>query len=345
MLSVGLLALAGCGGGGASGSPSSASVSVYVGDDFSSSYAQVWTTIYHVDASVDGTSWTPVFDSANGMQTNLSSLSSTAQYVGTMSLPPGAYTMARVTVGDHMRLVSSGGAMTDSPIAASNGAASAGKYTFDVAMPVIASSGATATMALDFNLANFRIQAGVVQMAVQQMDPARFNGMAHQGWLSGTVSGLNPGVGFTLNMGMMRSVSVQISSASLVTSQATGLAATLADGQRVDVQGTVDPVTEAIGATSVQVLDGGAMTYAGLQGSVASVDSIAGSFQVVPAWATGFAPAASAVTVQTNGSTAFTTGMMGSGSVTDVTVGKSVMVTGSYDTGSGVVTASRVRIF
>ncbi len=347
LISVGLVALAGCGGGGAiGGTGGNASVGFYVGDAFGDDYSQVWTTLYHVDASVNGSSWKPVFDNPTGMQVNLSALSGTVQFMGAMNMSAGNYTQVRITMADHMKLVATNGTVTSPPVAAPGGNAAGGKYMFAVAMPVNLGSGQMANMALDFKLANFQMLGGVLQMSVQQMDPGRFGGMQHLGWLHGTVSSLNPGVGFLLRMGMMHPLSVQMSASTLVTSESTGQAVTLADGQSVDIQGTVDPSTRVITASSIQVHSAGSgSTYANLEGPVASVNFVGGSFTMSPSWAMNFTPNGSTVTIQTNANTVFTKQMMGAGSLSDVTTSGTVMVTGAYDSGTGIITANRVRIF
>lgn len=346
-LTVGLLALSGCGGGGTSGTlGSNGSVGFYVGDSFAANYSEVWTTIYHVDASVDGTTWKPVFDSASGMQVNLSALSSTAQFMGGMNMAAGNYTVAKVTMADHMKLVATGGAVTNPPVQAPTGTDAAGKYTFTVSMPMSVTPGTMVNMALDFNLANFQMQGGTLVMAVQQMNPTQFAGMQHQGWLHGSVSNLVPGASFSLGMGMMNGVAVLLTPTTLVTSQSSGQSTTLANGQVVEVQGTVNPATHVITATSIQVLDGnGVTTYAGLQGSVATVDALSGSFTMNPGWASGFTPGGTTVTVTTNANTIFTKPIMAVGSFADITQGGTAMVTGTFDSTSGTVTANRVMIF
>ncbi|MBI5706432.1 MAG: DUF4382 domain-containing protein [Armatimonadetes bacterium] len=347
--------IAGCGGGGIGGG---GTVGVFIGDDFGGDYNQVWMTLYRVEASADGTDYQTVFDSTSGTPMNLCTLSNTAQFMGAMSMASGQYTKARVTIGDQFHLVTKvGNVPSDVPVDPTGGTAFGGKFTFTMNMPLSVGMGQMANMAIDFDLAGFQMMGGKVRMSVLPMDSGRFGMMQRRGDLEGTVANLVPGVSFDLTMGggmmmgPMRGVRVLLDASTEIFGE-NGAGATLANGQRVEVQGAMDPAAMTLTANIVRIetAQGGQYDHAGAQGSVDAIDAGALRFTMTPAWTEHFQPGGTSLTVQTDANTVFRTGGMGGGMMggnaafADLAQGAFVMVSGVYDPGTGVLTARRVMI-
>lgn len=86
------------------------------------------------------------------------------------------------------------------------------------------------------------------------------------------------------------------------------------------------------------------MERAGAQGAVSTVNAASASFLLTPTWTEHFQPSGATVTVQTNANMVFTRGiMMGAAAgFSDLVVGSVVMVSGTYDPATGILTAMRV---
>ncbi|MCW3052953.1 MAG: hypothetical protein JWN14_2123 [Chthonomonadales bacterium] len=180
-VAMGLVAtLAGCGGGGSSSTPAvrSASVSVYVTDGFREDFSQVFLTLFKVELS-DGTQFRTVFEDTGGKVINASALNSVAQLLARVSVPEGNYTQARITLGDHITLVSAaGGASTTAPIDDSVGVHSGGKVALSIATTTQVTAGGASKILIDFDLPGFELVSGKVRPHVRGGDDAQFQGSA-----------------------------------------------------------------------------------------------------------------------------------------------------------------------
>ena len=95
-------ALSGCGGGGSPApvTPTgSRQVDVFVTDAFSDDYAQVWVTLFKIEAGQNG-AFTTVYDAAEGKTINVAALKASTQFLSSVTLPDVAYDSLRITFGD-----------------------------------------------------------------------------------------------------------------------------------------------------------------------------------------------------------------------------------------------------
>ena len=87
-----------------------------------------------------------------------------------------------------------------------------------------------------------------------------------------------------------RVTTIALTGTTTISSGQTGAAATLAVGESVIVEGTFDPTTETIAATSVTLNDFTTINHAEAGGTVASVDTTAGTFVLTVLRAEGITP-------------------------------------------------------
>lgn len=350
---AGLFALPGCGGGGGAASGGSSTLGVYVTDAFSDDYSQVWITLFKIEAKTDGGDWQTLFSDTTGKLIDVTSLADTAQLLSSISVPAGNYKQVRVTFGDHISLVpKAGGAAIDAQVADDIGVHAAGQVAITLAATTPVSSAQLSNLVVDFDLASFQLVGGKVRPAAKQGDDNQFHQKKHHAEIEGTVQGLVDGQSFSLLLEGGKVVPVTLTSTTQVFSEHEGTTATLANGQKVEVQGDVDPTTQAITATAVKVEDtpaGGTVDghnendHAQAAGAVASVDS-ATAFTLTLKEAEHFQPTGGTVSVQTNADTKFQLPGHDHPTMADVTAGAQVLVVGTVDPASQTITARFVLI-
>lgn len=347
-----LVCMAGC-GGGSGGSVSSLSASggraalnVYVTDSFSDQYKQVLTTLYKIELTTDGTTYQTVFADAAGRTLDLASLASTAELLSSVTVPTGAYTQARITFGDHITLVSTTGTSTTVPVDTSIGVDANGQIAVTVATPTHVQSNQTNAVYVDFKLAEFKLVGTVLKPSLACGDGTGQMGKQHTGHLEGTVANLNGASSFTLQGPNGGTITVALTGTTTITSGQTGKTITLANGQNVIVDGTFDPATSTLTATSVTLNDYTTVDHARVGGTVASVNSSAQSFVLTVQRGDDIQPTGGTITVQTDANTVF---MKGPGpgqqrSFSDITAGVMADVDGSFNTTTQTLTAKFVGI-
>ncbi len=345
-----LLFLAGCGGGGSSSGPAQiasggrAALNVYVTDDFSSQYKQVLVTLYKIELSTDGTTYQTVFSDTSGRTLDLASLASTAELLGSVTVPTGTYTQARITFGDHITLVSNSGASTSVAVNTSIGTDTNGQIAVVISTPARVQSNQTNTVYVDFKLAEFKLVGSTLTPSITCGGGNGLQGKQFVVHLLGTVTNLNGSTGFTLQLQNNNTVAVALTSTTTLTSGQTGLTVPLANGQNVIVEGTYDPTTSTITATAVILNDYTTIRHAEAEGTVAGVDTAAGSFVLTVERAEGIQPTGGTITVQTSANTYFLKGWNQTGSLTDVTANTRVEVGGTFDTTTQTLTANFVGL-
>ena len=366
-----LCLLPGCGGGaGNTGNlpsviapaSSRAALNVYVTDAFSDQYKQVLVTLYKIELTTDGTNYTTVYSSDAGQTLDLASLASSAQLLASLTVPTGTYTQARITFGDHFTLVTTGGTSASVAVASGIGTASNGQVALVVNTPTKVQANQSNTVFVDFKLAEFQLTGNTLRPSIGcgggQGGPGPgpggpggpggagdgLGGKQRSGHLNGTISNLTGTTSFTLTSGNGRTLTVNLSSATTLTDGQTGGVATLANGQSVIVDGTFDPTTSTVTASSVTLNDYVTVQHARANGTVASLNATATSFALTVLRADNFAPTAGTITVLTNSGTRFGKGMRQSGAFTDVAVSGTVDVSGVFDTTTQTLTASFVGL-
>lgn len=362
-IAMGLTAtLAGCGGGGGGSSSApavrSASVGVYVTDGFREDFSQVFITLFKVELS-DGTQFRTVFEDTGGKVINASALANVSQLLSRLSVPEGSYTQARITLGDHITLVSApGGAGTTAPIDDSVGVHSNGQVALTIATTTQVTAGGASKLVIDFDLPGFELVSGKVRPHVRGGDDSQFQRSEKEAELKGTVSQLTA-QGFDLLLTGGQTTSVRLSTSTSIFSSKAGAATALANGQRVEVKGSVDAATLIVTADSIKVEEagqddhGGQHTGAGAQaeGTVAGVNADTKSFTLTLKEVDGFQPTGGVVTVVTTAATVFERHGQGHGhddsggiGLSAVSVGAKVEAFGTFDSATQTLTAQRVEV-
>ena len=354
--------LTGCGGGGGGSSAApavrSASMAVYVTDGFREDFSQVFITLFKVELS-DGTQFRTVFEDTTGKVINASALANVSQLLARISVPEGNYTQARITMGDHITLVSTaGGAGTTAPIDDSVGVHSNGQVALTIATTTQVTPGGASKLIVDFDLPGFELAGGKVRPHVRGGDDSQFQRSEKKAELKGQVANLTP-QGFDLRLTGGQTTSVRISASTSIFSSKAGTAATPTNGQTVEVKGSVDAATLIVTADNVKVEDagtddhGGQTTGSGVQaeGAVTSVNADKKSFTVTLKEVDGFQPTGGVVTVVTTTATVFERHGQGHGhddggsaSPSAITVGAQVEAFGTFDSATQTLTAKRVEV-
>ena len=364
LVSMGLVAtLAGCGGGGGgtSSAPAvrSASMSVFVTDGFREDFSQVFITLFKVELS-DGTQFRTVFEETKGKVINASALASVAQLLSRISVPEGSYTQARITLGDHITLVSAaGGGSTTAPIDDSVGVHSGGKVAMTIDTTTQVTAGGASKLVVDFDLAGFELVSGRVRPHVRGADDAQFQRDDKEAELRGTVANLSA-QGFDLTLAGGQTTTVRVPASASIFSGKSGNAAVLANGQAVEVKGSVDPATLIVTADRIKVEEAGSDDHGGqtggagsqAEGTVASVDTAATSFVLTIKEVGGFQPTGGVITVVTTAATVFERHGHGHGhddssgdvGLSAVVAGAKVEVLGTFDSAAQTLTAQRVEV-
>ena len=346
-----LTTLPGCGGGSGGGLTStststgrSAPLEVYITDAFSDQYKQVLVTLYKIELSTDGTNYTTVYTSDAGQTVDFSALSSTAQLLSTVNVPTGTYTSARVTFGDHITLVAQDGTSASTAVDPTLGTDANSQIAIVVPTPTKVQAGQTATVLVDFKLAEFKLVGSVLRPQIGCGDGSAIGTKARGGHLMGTVANLNGTTGFTLQGPNGKTITVALASTTTITSGQTGSAITLANGQSVTVDGSFDASTQTLTATSVVLNDYTTIPHAQARGTVASVNTTNNSFTLTITQADHFQPTGGTITVTTSSTTRFPNGRQSQGTFANVTVGSAIGVQGTFDTPSQTLAAGAVLL-
>ncbi len=346
MLSIVVVTGCGSSGTGSTGLTATggrAALDVYITDGFSDQYKQVLATLFKIELTTDGTTFQTVFENTAGQTLDLSSLASTTELLASVTVPEGTYTQARITYGDHITLVSNAGVSTGVAVDSSIGTAANGQVTLTVATPARFQSNQTNAVTVDFKLAEFQLVGGKLRPSIScgsGMGP--HPGGLHTGQLHGTITAVTGTTGFTLVGDHGRTTTVALTSATTVISGQTGNVFTPAVGQSVIAEGTFDPSTATLTATSVTLNDYTTVNHAGAEGTVASVNSVAGSFELTVQRADGITLTGGTITVATDTNTRFMMGRHQLGSLSDITVGARAEAHGTFDTTTQTLTARGV---
>jgi len=332
-------------------------VGVYVTDGFREDFSQVFVTLFKVELS-DGTQFRTVFDDTAGKVINASALANVAQLLARVSVPEGSYTQARITLGDHITLVSaSTGAGTTAPVDDSVGVHSGSQVALTIPTATQVTAGGASKLLIDFDLPGFELVSGRVKPHVRGGDDSQFQHASKEAELKGTVANLTA-QGFDLVLPGGQKTAVQIAPATSIFSSKTGAAATLANGQTVEVKGSVDPTTLIVTADRIKLEDGGGDDHGGehtaagtqAEGTVAGIDTAAKSFTLTLREAEGFQPTSGMVTIVTTSATVFERhghGHDSSGGSADfsiVTIGAQLEAFGTFDSTTQTLTAQRVEV-
>ncbi len=344
------LALSGCGGGGGGGSTSgSGEMGVFVTDSFNDQFSQVWVDLFKIEASTDGMNWVTLFasDDPNGTPIDIASLSSAAQLLSTVTVPAANYTQVRVTLGDDVTLVPSNGGPPQTVQVTGGTDIGNGERQITLVATTPVASGQLSNLVVDFDLAAFQLVGGKLQPSIHQGDNSHFGPKQKFAELHGTVTNLTSS-GFDLTLRNGHIVHVALTPDTVVFGEHGGQSMTLANGQQVEVRGTVDTTSHVVTADRIIVdndsdSDNG-MHFVGARGTVGTVDTTHSSFQLTLQDADHFAPNSGTITVVTDAHTVFHRGHHHSASFADISTGETVEVVGTLDLSTMTLTAKRVEI-
>jgi len=332
--------LAGCGGGGgsaSSGTNGTSTLSVYVTDKFGDAYKQVLLTLYSVDLSTDGTTYTNVYSESGGQTLDLKALATVAQFLNSIQVPAGTYTKAKITFSDHVTLVANDGTSTSVAVDPDAGTFANGQVSVVVDTPAKALAGKRSVVVVDFKLASFEVVGSVLRPSVEGHDEGGLEGKQCNGRLRGTISNLSES-GFTLNGPRGESMTVNIDANTSITG-------TLANSQEVFVSGTYDATSNTLTATSIVLDDHADLPKIALAaGAVASVDSANSTFTLTLEHSRGFAPTGGSITVKVDDTTKILAGRGKIGKFADIAVDGKLNVVGAFDAETQTLTANGIHL-
>jgi len=364
---MGVVLLTGCGGGGSGSSGTTSSsgsgrATVLLTDSFREDFGHVWATIYHVELVPQSGDPVVLYDNPSGVLIDLKTLrdSTGARYsfLNSTTIPAGTYTGIKVTIGSTMQLFRNGQAVGD-PIPVSStlpvDSSSHPIVSLTFKSPKTVTDSSVNNLIVDFDLAHFILKDSKILPVIQEGDgtglddPSRHD----QGDYLGTVSNLSgtaPNLAFTLNRGNGMTITV-------VTTASTAVfgASSLANSSIVEVNGTIDPTTQNLVATQLEVRhvgdpssESGEAHAPRVEGAASSLDATAGTFVVTLQCARGFVPSATTVNVVTSSTTTFRSDAGATLSPADffaaVATTSNVEAEGTYDATSNTLTATAVKI-
>jgi hypothetical protein len=363
VLGAAVALVAGCGGGGGGSSlgGSSSRAAVLLTDSFREDFAHVWATIYHVELIPQTGSPVVLFDDSTGHQIDLKTLRDASgtrfSFLGSATIPAGTYTGIKVTVGPTMQLFRNGVAVgsplpVDSSIPKDANGNPILSLTFT--SPKVVTSAAT-TLIIDFDLAHFVVNNGMITPVLKEGDPAgctnpaRHNEDDYHGTVS-NLSGTAPDLTFTLNRGNSAAVTVTTTAATSVFGSGT-----LDNGSVVEVTGTLDPTTQVLVATQLEVKPVGtppteheANRLPVAFGTASNLDAANGKFTLTVTLARAFIPAHTAINVVTTSTTTFRGDngdtLSQADFFTSLAATPNVTVHGSFDAATSTFTANAIKI-
>ena len=160
----------------------------------------------------------------------------------------------------------------------------------------------------------------------------------------GTVSNLAAGgASFTLTGPHKETATVNVSATTTITNYSDGSVATLANGQNVDVTGTIDSTGKIITATAIVVDDRKPPVHLSqAEGTILSLDATNETF-ILTVTKANFTPTGTTVHVVTTAKTAYC-GSKGKLTFADLTAGAKVQVVGTFDAATQTLTATHISL-
>ncbi len=247
----------GCGGGGtASSIPGT---NFFLSDAPASAYDQVWVRVFGVDAVGSGGTKT-VFESSDGVVMDLASLNDGAPrfaFLGAGDMPSGT-TSLKIELESQVALLASGANQAE--MATFNPVHAAGQGRSILSVPFAPAPGES-DVVIDFDLANWTVNNGVIDPVINVVPGGglgsqdRHEEMTYFGSVS-RLEGTAPLQSFVLTTEDGRMAPVTTSEATVVFDE-NGAMATLANGQRVVVDGRFSVESNGILAASIHILGAG----------------------------------------------------------------------------------------
>lgn len=341
MISV---ALFGCGGGSGTTDTSAAtaaSVSLYVTDNLTLDYSEVWVTLYKVTTTDAAGQPVTLFDDPAGQVQNLRTLVGVGALLDSTQLPDGTYTGFIVTVGNAIDLVNTSGL-----ISAQFDSSATAAPTFDIAVDgsLTVTAGQNTAAAIDFDLAQFTYDAASNQVSpvLVYQDPTQTDKLVRTyAEVEGTVLSISNGTQFEMTLESGGNVTVNLHSSAVVYNEADNSTRTdtraMRVGGKVEVYGNFDDTTLALEAVDIKLDDGDEST-AKLQEIEGRIESITGTLVTLNISDADFMPGTDSLSFDTSAVT-FT-----KGSADLLATGMEIQVKGDWDANSSSFIAKVLEI-
>jgi len=350
------LLITACGGGGTSNSGTANLVNVFITDDLNTNYDAVWVRIHQVELEGPGGS-TTVYNSDTGVEVNLRALSDGAplyKFLGGVTVPPGVYQAAKVTMAKSLAIFHTGATTgTDATFDAAFDHGN-GKSRVNVPFTPTLNLAGGANLVIDFDLSQWTLAGGIVTPVIKVGNSQGLSNLNrhvledYKGTV-GNLAGVSPNFTFTLTLPSGVVVNVSTSNTTVLFSE--GASPALANGQAVEVYGPFNPAFLLIQARVVKIEDS-PTSGAGepkVKGLVSAIDELSGTYRVAPGEVRGFLPSGATVKVQTSATTRF---MSHSGIVITkaeffaglASQGAVAEAEGTYDNTSNILTAAKAKL-
>ena len=311
-------------------------VSVLVTDNLTLDYSEVWVNIQSITATDSNGQTVSIYEDTTGQTHNLSQLANVGALVDAQAIPAGTYVSFEIVMANDIKLVDLNGNVVNATFDTTGNPT----LTTTVTGNLTVDANQTATLALDFDLAQFTYDAAnnTVTPVVVQKDPNTLNQTVTT--TQGGVQAINSATQFIVTPATGgTNLTVNLHNNATVTNAATGAVAAdtagLQVGMNVSISGTYDPNTLTITASNVQIDNNSAITIRQMiEGIVSTWDGSSMSLDVKEA---SFAPPTNAVNVANVSNAVFS-----HGSLSLLSAGQRVEIKGSWD--GNIFTAAIVEI-
>lgn len=310
LLSLGLataLIVAGCGGGGGGAVGGGAvSLGVFVTDDFTTDYRQVWGGVCRIDLIAQDGSSVNVYDKSSGAVFDFNSLhdgtGSIFAFLNQVSVPNKPYSKAKIYVEPSMTLVPAAGGATTASFDDSLPRTTDGKVEIEIQFSTPKSFSSSDDFVVDFDLSQFTVVGGKIRPKLKEGSKSGLDDSArhvsHE--LEGTMSGL-AGIAPTQTFNVTRGTSVVAvrTSANTVIFNSDGTSSpSLGDGKHVNIHGTFDPVNNVFNAATIRLRPAGAEDHPHeMHATVNTFDTTAGTINASLIFSSGIIPSSSSINV------------------------------------------------
>ncbi len=353
VISAIVLLLAGCGGGG--GGSAQGGLNVFISDDMSTGYDQIWVMVHEVEVQDSSGGFKTVFTSTAGVPVDLTNLSDGAPkflYLGSTKISSGNYAGMRVTMARGLTLVATaaatGDACTFDP--AFNFSTDKTRVAFSLGGNVALSG--NDSIVVDFDLPNWNRVGSVVTPAFARGDDStlgdenRQESEDYDGTL-GSLAGTAPNQTFNL-IRSSGTFQVETDTNTIIYRENAAGNPALANGQRVEVRGTFNTTSNSLLATVIKIEDGSDDDDDKVEGETSNLDSNALTVDVEASEAEGFIPSDPIVHVQFSTDTRFFTKAGAPLTLNEMldflATGIEVEAEGLYNEGTNTLTAAKIKL-
>lgn len=258
--------LAGCGGGSSSETGGGTSrATVMLTDSFRDDYSSVWANVLKAELiNADG-SVAVLFDDPDGTILDLRRLRDLAgarySFLASSDIPAGTYTGMRITVDPNMTLFPVGSITGQTlPITSAIARDTNGDVplTLNFATPKTLGAGSDTDLIVDFDLANFKVENGVVVPALREgpldglLNPERHERHEIKGVIA-RLDGTAPNQTFTLRRRDNRNVPIITTADTAIFYRGSTDTPALAVNQVVEVEGRYNTATDRFVATRIVI--------------------------------------------------------------------------------------------